>query len=329
MYTQYFIAALLLGFAVVIIANRRRRMLGLFVVAMMLVAALMLPLAAGTLSRQVQQAAVVQISPPIVIAARMISSLVAFIVPHGWLHRSKVAAIIYGGLVVCGAIALLRRRPRTNVIDCFALMVLSGIACFAAIIFVLKVPLEMPRHIATLFVPVMELMFAILAAVRSVQPRSAIVLYVLAVMISFECLTDIATYHSPFSKTGDWERVGTFLNDSVMPSDTIAVYDPEAELGVRHYYVGSADILPLPRAQSFSVFDRRDFAIANEQQLEKVLSPRRGRALKLWFVFGVSGCTMIEVGRSCSILTDYMARHYVIRGVHRFDGTMVEELSAK
>ncbi len=327
-YTQYFIGSMFLGFGVALLACGRWRRLVPFGLSMLVVALAFLPLLLGSVGNELSQATSSHIVTPLVLAGRMLSSTLSFVFPHTWVEKSKVLNIVYLALVL-GTLAFVVRAGRSKAVSMLAALVLSMVAFFLLVILVITAPLEMPRHISALYAPAMLLALGSFAAIGNLTARRNVSFAYLAILLAFSAADDVKTYHAPLSNSGDWQRVGAFLNDHVAASEPIAVFDTEGALGVRHYYAGRARIVPLPREQNFNVFDRRDFAITSPHELATVFpapSPRSGR---VWLVFGVTACTMIEIGASCPYLDAYLADHFRIVSSTKFNGTTVQELQKK
>ncbi|MBD5655139.1 MAG: glycosyltransferase family 39 protein, partial [Candidatus Eremiobacteraeota bacterium] len=230
-YTQYFVGALLLGFAVALIFSDRRRRILPYALAMLVVIAFASPLFIADLSHQLRQATDVTIVPPKVVAERMLGSMLGFVLPHYWTSGvSRLALIAYAAIsiaIIVGAVRLVRPGREQGAL---ALVVLTSTLFFMAVILVLKVPLEMPRHIAVLFVPLLFLTTALFAKPEGLGVRRLAVAYAV-ISVIFSLATDAKSYKPPFTKVGDWARVGAYLTDHVDPSESIAVFDTEDVLG--------------------------------------------------------------------------------------------------
>ncbi len=327
LYTQYFLGALFVGFAAVLLLLGPRRKIVPFAGAMAVVVVASLPLLAAV-RNQFQQATVVNAIPPLALAGRMLSATASFVYPHYGIGAvSKLLNLAYLAIVVISLVVLAAglRTDRT-VRRLFALAGCIG-ACFLFVIVVARAPLEMPRHISALFIPVVLLALASIAALPAALRGRVLAAYLTVLAVS-SATNDAFSYRPPLSKEGDWQRVGSFLNTHVGRAEPIAVFDAEDVLAVRHYYNGASAVVALPREQSFAVFDRRDFAIAGDRQLAAVFpaaAPATGRA---WLVVGVSVCPIVELGRSCATLDSYVNAHYKVLQQRVFDGTVVRELRA-
>ena len=327
-YTQYFIGSMFLGFGLALLVGGRWRRLVPFGLSMVVVALAFLPLLLGSVGNELSQATSSHIVTPMVLAGRMLSSTLSFVFPHTWVEKSKALNILYLALVF-GTLGFLLRERRSTAVYMLATVVASMVAFFLLVILVITAPLEMPRHISALYAPAILLALASFAAIDGAKLRRNLSFAYLCILLLFSAADDVKTYHPPLSNSGDWQRVGAFLNAHVAESEPIAVFDTEGALGVRHYYAGRARIVPLPHEQNFDVFDRRDFAIKSPQELATVF-PSASRATgRVWFVFGVTACTMVEVGASCPYLDAYLASHFRILSSTKFNGTTVQELQAK
>ncbi len=329
LYTQYFIGSLFVGFALTLLLAGPRRKIVPFVVSMAVVALACLPLL-GILRHEFHDATVVDAVTPLTVGGHMVSALAAFVYPHYWIGVvSKFLILPYVTLTLFSLVFVLREIRFSSTLQRLVTIAACSIAFFTLVIVVARAPLEMPRHIATLFVPIVLLGLAGIAAkLGDIERRRALAAYV-ALLAVFSAADDAVAFRPPISNTGDWQRVGDFLNARVRASEPIAVFDTEAVLAVQHYYRGSSRIVALPHAQDFTVFDRRDFAIRNPAELAAAFPAPSPVTRRVWLVFGTSGCTIVEFNASCSILNSYLERHFNVVQEGKFNGTVVRELQVK
>lgn len=328
-YTQYFLGSMLIGFGLALTCSGRWRKVVVFTISMFVVALAILPLVLGSVSHELHDASVVHATTPLVLSERMLSSTLSFIFPHTWVSAtSQVLNLFYVPIVLFVVVALIRSsRPNVN-LQSLAAIVAAMIAFFLLVINAARAPLEMPRHITALFVPAMLLMLGWLAAVVTKPNRRRIMLSYVVVLLLLSAADDTKTYRPPLSNVGDWQRVGDFLNDNVKASEPIAVFDTEDALAVRHYFRGSARIVPIPSEQNFTKFDRRDFAIRSDRELDSVFPRTSRKTGRAWLVIGVTTCKMSEVGASCSLLDTYVKEHFRVLSEREFNGAVVRQLQA-
>lgn len=330
LYTQYFIGAMFVGFGFALLFGTRGRRVVPFVASMIVVLSAILPLLIGQVGHEFGDATAVHVVTARVLATRMLSSTLSFVYPHTWTNDlPHLANVAYLAIVLATFAFVLREPRRSENVRALGIVVASIVGFFLLVILGLRAPLEMPRHISTLFIPAMLLALGSFAAIRNVRSRRIVSAAYLIVLLVFSLADDAKTYRAPLSNQGDWQRVGDYLNAHVESSEPIAVFDTEGVLGVRHYYHGAAPIVPIPAPQNFTVFDRRAFAIHDERELAKVFPAASTPTGRAWLVFGVSACTMIEVGNSCTLLESYLAQHFRIAQELEFNGTVVRELQRK
>jgi 4-amino-4-deoxy-L-arabinose transferase-like glycosyltransferase len=329
-YTQYFMGSILVGFGLALLLRGKRRKIVPFVGSMLVVALALAPLLLGSVNQEFKEATATHMVAPLLLAERMLSSTLSFLYPHTWVADfSKYLNIAYVGIVLGMLVLVLREKGRSAYVDMLAIVVASMVAFFLLVIIGLQAPLEMPRHITSLFVPTLLLALGSFATIKDRARRQRICITYLIVLLVFGAADDAKTYQFPLSNSGDWERVVEFLSPRVAASEPIVVFDTEGALAIRHYYRGAARVVPIPHEQSFKSFDRRDFALQSPQQVARVFpapSPVTGRA---WLVLGVSVCSMVETGASCAYLNSYLNAHYRVIAERRFNGTIVRELQAK
>ncbi len=327
-YTQYFLGFMFVGFTIALLASNRRRRLVRFLVAMTVVALTLMPLVIGNVSRQFQNATIDHYVSGIDSAKSMFSTVLLFAFPH--VNALTLPSdILYVTLLLCFAVYLVPGRPLSDTSRALCAIWIGVVALFLITILGLEASLEMPRHVTVLFVPTNFVILALLSQTTSERRRFIICVTYACTLVLLSAIRDFSIYHVPISNTGDWQRVGAYLNAHVKRSEPIAVYDPEYELAVRHYYRGTSPIEAIPSAQSFELFDRRAFGVSSEAQLEKAFPRVASRNGSVWFVYGVTACTMKDVDRSCTLINDFIARRFRVSAVAHFNGTSVLKLNEK
>ena len=324
MYTQYFFAATLVGFCIVLVFFEWRR-IPVYLAAMAVTIAALLPIV-PVVRQQAQDASVETLQHPTALAIKMLSTIGSFALPHVWINALDIHAIsIAYGVVffLMAALAVVGIR-RNNTVLALAILVGTLVAFFSGIILVAHEPIEMPRHITTVFIP---LMLTIVAAVTSgfaISRRRNVLAIYLAIYAICAAAEDAHTYH-PIVKIGDWTRVSRFLETNAKPSEPIAVFDAEAALPIRYTYRGPNRIVPLPNEQRFNGFDRRVFSIRSEAQLARSFPEPSPTTHRVWLVVS-RPCNYPQLGNSCSLLADYVRSHFTTTNVTQFYDTAVYEL---
>ena len=326
-YTQYFIGSMFVGFGLGLLMLGPRKKLVPFALAMTVVVVAAFPLL--TIVRgEFHDATLVQ-TAPLPLASRMLTATLSFAFPHPKLAPDKFFNAAYVALVLVSLGAIVagaRRSTGGRTAAALGILAAAVVACFLGLILVARAPLEMPRHITTLFVPIALFVLATIARIRATLPRRRALWFYTALLVLASLAQDAVTYRPPLANPGDWQRVGDYLNAHVAASEPIAVFDTEDALGVRHYYRGRARVVPLPHELDFEVFDRRAFAIRSPAQLAAAFPQPSDPTRRAWLVFGVTTCSIVEFGSSCSILDSYVDTHFDTLGERKFSGTVVREL---
>jgi hypothetical protein len=126
------------------------------------------------------------------------------------------------------------------------------------------------------------------------------------------------------SKSGDWDRVASYLVSHAGGADAVAVFDPEVTLPLG-YYFKAAPLVAVPRPLSFDRFDEEAFTIRSDRELEASLGRAAHRRRRVWLVVN-EVCTTLPQFYGCDRLDTFVARHFKKVSVATFNGSSVIEL---
>lgn len=214
------------------------------------------------------------------------------------------AKLLYAGLTLLIAAALLRYRPSLTVRDGGTILAIAAgaIVLFAAGTHAAGVHV-LTRHAASLYIPSTLSAFAVIAAMR-VPSRARVALYTAAVLTVLSLITLASTYRA-MATPGDWSRVAAYVQSHEHSGEPITVFEAENALPLAYYYRGPNKIVPIPRGVNFENYDIEDFVVRDESELSAVMP----RSQRVWLVTA-GACTSANVAFGCSTLDHFIAARY-------------------
>lgn len=173
------------------------------------------------------------------------------------------------------------------------------------------------RHFFALFLPLLLLVFALLATVGN-KVRTAW----LALTLAF-CLVSLYYIYRPMAKYGNWAQVTAYVIEHEQPGQPIVIFHAGNAQTFGHYYRGPNVVIPLPRDNRFDTFDIRDYILKDEAQIREVIQRKAGGdPERLWLITdGV--CGFMDVDYHCNILSEFVSKHYSVEGTVKFSTTTV------
>jgi len=331
LYTFYFSGFLLLGFGAALVALRRWRALAAYAVVGAGVLVAFSPLA--LLVKRQASASVADFGVPFSYASALalIAKVVALAaMPVRWAQWNGLWLVLLVGLIAFGVhivrsmAAAWPPRPTDQLVGAACALVVACLA-FAAGLTYIQQPLAI-RYVAFLFVPFIACGYAAFAIfddyVRRALARVALGLALFAGLITL--LHD----YDALAKTGDWQRVATYVMSEERPEQPILVFQAEAVLPLTYYYRGQNQIVPVPRALDMRTYDLRELALASEDDVAVALDRVRGPHRVIWVVT-TDYCHTGSVDYHCALFESYLAKHYVVRQRLSFYKSTVRELEMR
>jgi hypothetical protein len=331
MYTFYFSGFLLFGFGAALLALRRWGALAAYAVVSAGVLAAFSPLA--LLVKRQASASVANFGMPFSFASALallgkVMALAAM--PIRWAQWNGlwllllVALIAFGVHIIRSMVAVWPPRPTDQLVGATCALVVACLA-FAAGLTYIQQPLAI-RYVAFLFVPFVACGYAAFAIfndyVRRALARVALGLALFAGLITL--LHD----YGALAKTGDWQRVATYVMSEERPDEPILVFQAEAVLPLTFYYRGQNQIVPVPRALNMRTYDLRELALTSEDDVAVALDRVPGPHRVIWVVT-TDYCNTGSVDYHCALLESYLARHYVVTQRLSFYKSTVREFEMR
>jgi hypothetical protein len=244
------------------------------------------------------------------IAARYILPL---LVPH-----AKILYAAFGAGAVVAAVV--KRRAFTVVGDGLILfLTAAAFAAFAVVAYASGVHV-LERHVASLYVPCIFSVFAVLTFVRPQLRQGATVAWFCVAMIA-SSITIVTTY-APLAKPGDWFRATAYIDARERANEPIAVFEAENALPFAYYYHGRNRIVAIPHAVDFRTYDVTRFVVHNEAELIAAMP----RANRVWLITA-GRCASANIAFGCDIVDHFIAARYRVDADATFYGSRARLLS--
>lgn len=311
LYTQYYLAFLVLAQAVTVLLYRPRAF-ARFTAAGAAGALAFLPMLLVVAS-QVQNFRGGFTPPASVLASSFVLAgiLARYVLPLHVPHASAFYAALGAGAVV---VAIAKRRAFTT--NGNGTILVTGALAFVAFsvgVYAGGVHI-LTRHAAYLYVLAVLSVFAALTFITpTLRRRSTTAWFALALIASSIAL--VQTYAS-LSKAGDWSRVSAYISAREHANEPIAVFEAENALPLAYYYHGPNRIVAIPHAVDFRNYDVTRFVVHNEAELAAAM-PRPNH---LWLITA-GQCRSANITFGCDIVDHFVAARYRVDADATFHGS--------
>ncbi len=328
LYTQYYLGFLLVAGAVALLVLKRWRPLRSYLFAMAGVAACFAPMLwiiPGQVSAQTAAAG------ERASVREGVQSLAGRVQEYAWPTPGlpdawRPAARVGFALAVVLLVLIYRRAVRRSAAAVWALTAAAALLFLAVRLGITGPDLMQPRHTAALYLPALLSVVSAVLLIPEPRRRWALGAWTAAVVL-LTTLSMTETYGA-LAKTGDWARVGSFLERNARPGEPILILTAEAAIPLERYYHGPNALVPLPAAEDFKVYDARKFALRSEAEIEKALARAPGPHPSIWVVtHPLQGWMGIDYG--FGVLEPYLARRYRVDREAMFFGTRVRHFTAR
>ncbi len=317
-YTQYYVGFIVVGCALVVLCLRRERLMP-FAATIAPFAVAIIPAATLALwqARQLDHI-LVHVSLNV---RGLMATIQTFVLPREWAERQyhvgvlpKVAYTAFATACAVPPVRALWQVKSSMAARSFAIIALTVTTFFLAMV-ILHIEMYFPRHITVLFVPLTLAIFAYVVPVCQAAPyytRSLVAGYALLAITSL-----IFTYR-PLAKSGDWQRVGSYLDAHAEPNDVIDIFDAEMELAVRHYYHGKAILEPLPVRPRLDRWDTASYRLVSVAAAGRAIERNQSVGGRRWLIISPYPCPQFETVQGCSNLMRYVRASYRVISEHPF-----------
>lgn len=312
LYTNYYLGFLLVGFAAALTAFHRWSALKWYLLQMGIVAVAILPLI-SIVSQQFRVNADYYRAPTSFLEVLLFTwwNIHYLVLPIGderlapvrtWFVRIVIAALV---------ILWFQNRQNETGNRMLALMALASviIAFYIAVYFLVGESYVSMRHLAGLFLPLLLLFAAVLAAVpprRVWLPTTTLLLFLFA--------TNLYQEYAPLAKFGDWERTAKFLQINEQADEPIAVFMAYDQMPLRFYYNGVNEIIPAPVEHDWNPEAAKGTTERWRRQINFITEQIPVERRRIWLVTdNICGSpSEPQTSIECQPLEDFVNTHYVV-----------------
>ncbi|PZR63805.1 MAG: hypothetical protein DLM53_03330 [Candidatus Eremiobacter antarcticus] len=324
LYTQYYLAFLLVAFGALIFLNRRTQ-LPHYLASVAIALAAFVPMI-FVLMHQLRVASASTFAPASAYdnAWQVASVFLRFVFPVPALPHAATVVLWCALLALVGLCVLaLRRHGSADRFDLTAITVLAGVLILTALtIFNQQIT---ARYAAGLFVVTVLAAYAWLYDKDRERQPAAAALTAIAALLSIVSLIQI---YQPMAKTGDWQRVAAYIMQNEKAGEPIMIFEANEALPLAHYYGGLNVVVPVPSALRFDTYDVRRNVIGSEADIGKALGERNASAAQAWLVT-TDYCKWLTIDFHCDLLDRFVARHYVVKSRRTFFHSTVRLLGRR
>lgn len=321
-YVQYYLAFALVGCGVALLVAGRGRSLIALVACAVPIALGMAPIL-GFIGPQIAGTPAAS-HASLALARIAIDPFFDFLFPHEWATTPR-AVRLWEGIVLLCAVGLAALRPKIDrTTAAFVAIPCVVLALFVALTLITRVQLEIPRHLVGLYPP---LVLAAWLVASSPVRAGRVPLRRALVGTAFACAAAslLARYHSG-AKTGDWPRVGAYLDRHVQPGQRVAVFEIDAVLPLARYSAHPARLVPVPVAPPHDRYDAGILVVRDDAAFARALAPLVDASGRLWLVEDHACVPRPDPLYGCAHLAAVVARDYEICGEADFFESRVLEL---
>jgi hypothetical protein len=241
----------------------------------------------------------------------LVITFTSFVLPDEWLGIFPTHPwVIYVALALfAAACALLAwSRPRIDAEIVAQIVVVGTIVTFFLMLpIVLHGTVSYPRHIATLFFPLLAL--AALVVDRSMQTGTT-VWRPIAVLYFASALASLAVTYGTFTKEGNYRRAAEYLMTHGVSGEPVYAFNLESVGPLEVYYRGKSAIHGIPHDQHFDHWDRRSFDLTSTDQVRRALA-HVASGERVWIYLGPDCFALrVEEQGGCQYVRDVVTHDF-------------------
>jgi uncharacterized membrane protein len=170
------------------------------------------------------------------------------------------------------------------------------------------------RHASIFFMPTILFAASILMKIlpqrrEGAETNEKFYLLALPVILSIIFFTySIFALYPNLAKRGDWERVGTFIEEHEKENQPIIVFQIYDAIALPFHYKGANKILPDEKFFTFDLEDKLGNADSFRSQIDFIISKIPPDATEIWLLTNEK----CEVKESCQPLENYASANYTV-----------------
>jgi hypothetical protein len=299
MYTQYYLALLLVGFGTALVVRRERSRLLAFVLDAGLVGVLSVPLLLAIRAQLHTHQADLGRRPPLgvetirLVVGRFEAYLFSFndaidksnwalstVRAARWAYRALIVAAVGMGVWYARRRSVADQRPPAHRWGTPAVVagIVAYAVCMATLFVVVGPKIVGERHTAGLLFPAI---LAAMALPATVIGRQAVQAWTGLLLASNVAATTLV-HAVPLAKDCDCRHVAEAITQRETSREPILVFPSEDALPLGVYYRGRNRLLPVPGAVTYDSWDQSTFVIRSPDDVARILEAEAPGAVGLW-----------------------------------------------
>ena len=184
--------------------------------------------------------------------------------------------------------------------------------------------LLLTRHKAGIFIVSCLGIFLLFSLIKYSRIRNGIIIFVSIISLLFYSYNLYEEYSS-LAKAGDWKRVAAYIMNYEQPNQEILVFISIAAEELAYYYEGVNRIVPLPQAENFQNYSLQNYVLNNEAEITQSLASNHH---DIWLVDNYQ-CGYLGVSYNCHVLEDFVNKNYQVTTTQKFYKSRVRFLQRK
>ncbi|MBC5805459.1 MAG: hypothetical protein DLM53_03335 [Candidatus Eremiobacter antarcticus] len=306
-YTQYFLAFIVLGCGAALLLFNRRT-LRPFLTFLLLTAVPCLPIVFIVREQIASGTSLYYGSDSTIhLLRRVYSTLSLYVLPLNWL-RPKFVWLLGLQAAIVAAYAAAGLRLKQLDVSGRALWLTTGIATLMlwAALAATREPFA-AHYVSVIFVPAVLAVYSTIARAQ-LNGKNLLAPFAIAAIVC-GCVTNYSLYR-PLGKAGDWKRVASFVMASESDHQPILAFQSENALTFLDYYTGRNHVIAIPHPLNFQDPTDPGVILHSSAEIDSALGAPR-RSPEVWAL--TSGeCRYENVDYRCDIFEKYLKDHYVV-----------------
>ena len=233
--------------------------------------------------------------------------------------------IRFAGIIVF-AILIAKRKLFDEKIQVFGIVsgiVLGFLYCSY---FLLGGSMVAVRHVSILFVPLALLVTSVFISIAPKIKRSGLYYYVfIGILLTCSYSYALFSLHPNLTKTGDWARVGKFIEQNEKSNQPIVVFPSFQAMTLPYHYAGKNKILPNERFHEWFAEAEHGTEGVRAKQIEYYISLFPKDSTEIWLLT-YDDC---KSTKACVPLEKYVEANYTIIKQEDFYNERVRLLKRK
>ena len=339
LYTQYFIAFLLVAQGIAFLVLKRWQALRKSILEIIVIVLAFLPILLFLPHQISQHTAEVPKTFSISESLRVVIwNAINYFLPINWTwlrnYQDNNVFLYTVFFLMFGLMFLIYRKPRWLKKQDIALWIMASVPIVFLVGVILKVTgadLIHFRHTIVLFIPAIFSAFSIIKAATFPWVKSSDrlkILLILTLIILFLNLTALASAYRRMTKPGDASRVANYITLHEKPNQPILVFPGLLALALSYHYSGQNTLVPIPRGEDFQNYNIGKFVLKEETEIVAALSKVSDDPQSIWIVF-IQNCKNFNIDYNCQLFHTFINKNYSVKLSKKFRGNTVQLLQRK